>query len=317
MIVHSFSHASQGPTTHAAARIATRREFLRRAAAAAGATLLSPSFLSGAEKPPARAAADQVALGRTGLKLSRLGFGTGSNSGNVQRSLGQPAFNRLIRHAYDRGITYFDCAQSYATFDWIAGAIKGLPREKLFLQSKIPGQPQDVLKTIDRHRLVLKTDYIDSLLIHCMVKDGWTGEWKRMMDAFEEAKAKKWIRVQGVSCHSLPALRTAAASDWPDVHLVRVNPQAKHIDGPEEHWNKPGNDIAPVVRELKTMHAKGRGVIGMKLVGDGDFQDPADREKAARFAMARSEISAVVIGFKSRKEVDEAIQRIDRALAAG
>ena len=257
-----------------------------------------------------------MTLGKTGLKLSRLGFGTGSNSGNVQQALGQPAFNDLIHYAYDRGITYFDCAQSYATFEWIAGAIKGLPREKLFLQSKIPGQPQDVLKTIDRHRQVFKTDYVDSLLIHCMVKDGWTDAWKRIMDAFEEAKAKQWIRVKGVSCHSLPALRTAAASDWPEVHLVRVNPQAKHIDGPEEDWNKSGNDISPVVEQLKAMHAKGRGVIGMKLVGDGDFHDPADREKAARFAMARPEINAVVIGFKSTKEIDEAIQRIDRALAA-
>ncbi len=314
MTARSFSQAPQGPIAHAA-RVTTRREFLQRTAAVAGTALLSPSLLSAADKPPVRTAADQVALGKTGLKLSRLGFGTGSNSGNVQRALGQPVFNRLIRHAYERGITYFDCAQSYATFEWIGAAIKGLPREKLFLQSKIPGQPQDVLKTIDHHRQVFKTDYIDSLLIHCMVKNGWTDQWKRIMDAFEEAKAKQWIRVKGVSCHSLPALRTAAASDWPDVHLVRVNPQAKHIDGPEEHWNKPGNDIAPVVQQLKTMHAKGRGVIGMKLVGDGDFQDPADREKAARFAMARPEISAVVIGFKSVQEIDEAIQRIDRALA--
>ena len=317
MTVHSFSHLRRGATARAAARTTTRREFLQRTAAAAGAALLSPSLLSAAEKAPARTAADQVPLGKTGLKLSRLGFGTGSNSGKVQRALGQPTFNRLIHYAYDRGITYFDCAQGYATFEWIGGAIKGLPREKLFLQSKIPGQPRDVLKTIDRHRLVFNTDYIDSLLIHCMVKNGWTDPWKRIMDAFEEAKAKKWIRVQGVSCHSLPALRTAAASDWPDVHLVRVNPQAKHIDGPEEEWNKPGHDIAPVVEQLKAMHAKGRGVIGMKLVGDGDFQDPADREKAARFAMARPEISAVVIGFKSVKEIDEAIQRIDRALAVG
>ena len=63
------------------------------------------------------------------------------------------------------------------------------------------------------------------------------------------------------------------------------------------------------------MHAKGRGVIGMKLVGEGDFHDPADRDKAVRFAMARPEISAVVIGFKNTQEIDEAIQRIDRALA--
>jgi predicted aldo/keto reductase-like oxidoreductase len=314
MTAPTFSYAAKGPVAHAA-RVTTRREFLQRTAAVAGSAMLAPSLLAGAEKPPVRTATDQVSLGKTGVMLSRLGFGTGSNSGNVQKALGQPTFNRLIHYAYDRGITYIDCAQSYATFEWIGKAIKGLPREKLFLQSKIPGQPQDVLKTIDHHRQVFDTDYIDSLLIHCMTKNGWTDQWKRIMDAFEEAKAKKWIRVQGVSCHSLPALRTATISNWPDVHLVRVNPQAKHIDGPEETWNKSGNDINPVVEQLKTMHAKGRGVIGMKLVGDGDFKNPADREKAARYVMARPEISAVVIGFKSEKEIDEAIQRVDRALA--
>jgi predicted aldo/keto reductase-like oxidoreductase len=307
----------QRPAAHRLTCVTTRREFLQRAAAA-GAALLSPSLLCGAETPPVRTAVDQVPLGKTGLKLSRLGFGTGTDSGHVQRALGQQAFNNLVRYAYDRGITHFDCAQSYATFEWIAGATKGLPREKLFLQSKLHGRPEDdVLKTIDRHRQVFNTDYVDSLLIHCMVKDGWTDAWKRIMDGFEKAKDKKWIRVQGVSCHSLPALRTAVASDWPDVHLVRVNPQANHIDGPEQQWNKPGKDIAPVLEQLRAMHAKGRGVIGMKLVGNGDFRNPADREKAARFAMARPEISAVVIGFKSTKEIDEAIERINRALAAG
>ncbi len=311
------SNAPERPSSKSTVRIATRREFLECTAAFAGAALLSPNLVSAAETPRVRTAVDQVTLGRTGLKLSRLGFGTGTNSGNVQKALGQRGFNDLIRYAYDRGITCFDCAQSYATFDWIAGATKGLPREKLFLQSKISGQPQDALKTIDRHRQVFNTDYVDSLLIHCMVKDGWTDAWKRIMDAFEEAQARKWIRSKGVSCHSLPALRTAAASDWPEVHLVRVNPQASHVDGPEERWNKSGKDITPVLEQLKTMHGKGRGVIGMKLVGNGDFQNPEDREKAVRFAMARPEIDAVVIGFKSAKEIDEAIARIDRALAAG
>jgi predicted aldo/keto reductase-like oxidoreductase len=317
MKAHTPSNPLERPSPGSAAHTSTRREFLERTAVFAGAAILSPSLLTGAGTSEVRTAVDQVMLGKTGIKLSRLGFGTGSNNGNVQKALGQQVFYDLVHYAYDRGITYLDCAQSYATFEWIAGAIKGLPREKLFLQSKISGQPQDVLKTIDRHRQVFSTDYIDSLLIHCMVKDGWTDEWKRIMDGFEEAKAKKWIRAKGVSCHSLPALRAAAASDWPDVHLVRVNPQAKHIDGPEEDWNKPGNDIAPVLEQLKKMHAKGRGVIGMKLIGDGDFRNPKDREKAARFVMAQPEISAVVIGFKSSKEVDEAIERINRALAAG
>ena len=280
----------------------------------AGAALLSPSLLCGAEKPPVRTAVDQVPLGKTGLKLSRLGFGTGSNSGNVQKALGQQAFNDLIRYAYDRGITYFDCAQSYATFEWIAGAIKGLPREKLFLQSKIPGQPQDVLKAIDRHRQVFNTDYVDSLLIHCMVKDGWTDEWKRIMDGFEEAKAKKWIRAKGVSCHSLPALRTAAASDWPDVHLVRVNPQAKHIDGPEETLEQVRQrHRARSLRAAQDDARQGPRRDRHEARRRRRLPESEDREKAARFAMARPEINAVVIGFKSTKEIDEAIERIDRA----
>jgi len=296
----------------------SRRQFLGTSAALAGTALFSPLNLFSADKSK-RTAADQVALGKTGLKCSRLGFGSGSNSGNVQRALGQETFNRLIRYAYDQGITYIDCAQSYRTFDWIGAAIKGLPREKLFLQSKIGGTPQDVLAAIDRHRKVYDTDYIDSMLVHCMVRDGWTDAMERVLDGFNEAKEKKWIRAKGVSCHSLPALQTAAASDWTEIHLVRVNPQGAHMDTPAQAVNAKSDEthVSAVMKEIKTMHAKGHGVIGMKLVGDGDFKNPEDREKAMRFAMAQPEIDCVVIGFKSTDEIDEAIQRMNRALAEG
>ena len=293
----------------------SRRQFLERSAAAAGALLLPSCSWVRPHAAAKRTAVDQVALGKTGIKLSRLGFGTGSNSGNVQFALGQEGFNNLIHYAYDQGITFFDCAQSYKTFDWIAGAIKGLPREKIVLQSKVSGKPEQVLQTIDRHRKVFDTDYVDSMLIHCMVKDHWTDDYKRIMDAFDEAQQKKWIRAKGVSCHSLPALRTATASDWTQVHLVRVNPQASHIDGMEETWDKSGRDISPVVTELQTMRAKGRGVIGMKIIGNGDFTNPEDREKSIRYAMSRPELDAVVIGFKNTAEIDEAIQRMNQALA--
>jgi 1-deoxyxylulose-5-phosphate synthase len=294
----------------------SRRQFLERATGTAGALLLTTCPWFRAEAAAKRTAVDQVALGKTGIKLSRLGFGTGSTSGNVQHALGQENFNKLIRYAYDQGITYFDCAQTYRTFEWLGGAIKGLPREKLFLQSKVPGKPDQVLAAIDHHRKVFDTDYVDSLLIHCMVKDGWTDEWKRIMDAFDEAKEKKWIRAKGVSCHSLPALRAATASNWTEVHLVRVNPQGVHMDGAnEEVWDNQKHDPAPVLAELRTMRAKGRGVIGMKITGDGEFTHPEDREKSIRFAMSRPELDAVVIGFKSTAEIDEAIRRMNQALA--
>jgi predicted aldo/keto reductase-like oxidoreductase len=150
-----------------------------------------------------------------------------------------------------------------------------------------------------------------------MVKNEWTDEMKRVMDGFNEAKEKKWIRAKGVSCHSLPALRTATASDWTEVHLVRVNPQGKRIDGPaEDAWdnNNPTFDVSPVTAEIKKMHAKGRGVIGMKIIGDGQFVKAEDREKSIRYAMACKEIDAVVIGFTKKEQIDEAIERMNRAL---
>lgn len=265
---------------------------------------------------PKRTAVDQVTLGQTGIKLSRLGMGTGSNSGQIQFDLGREGFNSLVKYAYDQGITYFDCSQTYRTFEWLGGAVKDLPREKLFIQSKIPGQPENILQVIDHHRKVFDTDYVDTMLIHCMIKEGWTDQWKRIMDGFDEAKQKGWIRSKGVSCHSLPALRGAAETPWVEVHLVRVNPQGRRIDGPEESvWNDNIHDVGPVVTQLKTMRAKGRGVIGMKIIGNGEFVNAEDREKSIRFAMSRPELDAVVIGFKNRAEIDEAIRRINSALA--
>ena len=292
----------------------SRREFLQTSLTATSAVLLGTTTMSAA--PAKRTAVDQVTLGQTGIKTSRLGMGTGSNSGQIQFDLGREGFNSLIQYAYDQGITYFDCSQTYKTFEWLGGAIKSLPREKLFIQSKIPGQPENILEVVDHHRKLFDTDYVDTMLIHCMIKEGWTDQWKRIMDGFDEAKQKGWIRSKGVSCHSLPALRGAAETPWAEVHLVRVNPQGRRIDGPEESvWNDNIHDVEPVVTQLKAMRAKGRGVIGMKIIGNGEFVNAEDREKSIRFAMSRPELDAVVIGFKSRSEIDEAIQRINSALS--
>lgn len=292
----------------------SRRRFIQTSALAGTALLGSwPGVSALAGTPPARTATDQVLLGNTGIKLSRLGFGAGSNNGHIQLADGKAAFVDLIHYAYDRGITFIDTAQAYATFDVLAEAIKGLPREKLFIQSKVDGRPEDALAVIDQHRKTFNTDYVDSLLVHCMTRGTWTDEWKRVTDAFDEAKSRKWIRAKGVTCHTLPALRAAVASDWTEVHQVRVNPQGSFTDRESNGWNT-GADIAPVMEQIKLMHEKGRGVIGMKICGNGTFTDPADREKSIRYAMACKEIDAVVIGFKNRAEIDEAIERINRAL---
>ena len=297
-----------------------RRQFFKTSTALAGAALIAPWALSqtnaAAGAAPVRTATDQVTLGKTDIKLSRLGFGTGSNNGRTQTAQSKAAFVDLIHYAYDQGITYIDTADSYETFGLIADAIKGLPREKLFIQSKMEGSPEDALAVIDNHRKTFNTDYVDSLLVHCVSSSSWGDQRKRAMDALNQAKEKKWIRAKGVSCHTLPALRSAVAMDWTEVHLVRVNPQGSYTDAEFEHdnWRRVGGDITPVMEQIKAMRAKGRGVIGMKICGNGTFTDPADREKSIRYAMAQKEIDAIVIGFKSREEIDEAIERVNRAL---
>jgi predicted aldo/keto reductase-like oxidoreductase len=299
----------------------SRREFIQRSAAMAGLAALGSANLGGPATAMAaatkRTAVDQVTLGKTGIRLSRLGIGTGSNSGNVQFALGQEGFNRLIRYAYDQGITYIDAAMGYGTHPWIGAAIKGLPREKLYVQTKIGGVPEKPLEVIDKIRQTYDTDYVDALLVHCTIAKNWDEERKRLMDAIAEAQSRKWVRARGVSCHSLPALELSAKLDWVEVHLARINPQGVHLDTPAVDWNakSDASHLPPVVDQLKAMRSRGHGIIGMKLVGDGSFVNADDRETAARYVMQSNLCDAVVIGFKSPAEIDESIDRINRALA--
>ncbi|MFM1941161.1 MAG: hypothetical protein RI897_143 [Verrucomicrobiota bacterium] len=290
----------------------SRRDFLRSSAAVAGMAIYGAGSVWAAK----RTAVDQVELGASGLRVSRLGIGTGSNSGQVQEALGREGFNRLVRHAYDRGITLIDTAKSYRTHGWIGGAIKGLPREKLFIQSKIGGRPEDALSMIDDFRKVYDTDYVDSVLVHYVYTRDWVEERKRVMEAIWTAQERQWVKVRGVSCHSLPALEQAQETAWNQVHLVRMNPMGAYMDTPKEEGNVTSNEshVSAVEEQVRAMRAKGRGIIGMKLIGNGDFTQPEQRERSIRYVMQSGLCDAVVIGVKSPAEIDEAIERIDRAL---
>jgi len=293
----------------------SRRQFIERTAAIAGGVVLSPLAARAAAK---KTAVDIVPLGKTGLKISRLGIGIGSNSGSVQAQLGQDGLNRLVRYAYDQGVTYIDVARSYRTHTMVREAIKDLPREKIFIQTKMGGSPEKPFEEIDNYRKTYGVDYIDSLLVHCTITPNWEEERKRVMDAMQEAKDKKIILAHGVSCHSLPALKRAVELDWVDVHLVRVNPQGAHMDTPRtDTWNAESNasHVPAVMEQIKLMRDKGRGIIGMKIIGNGDFTRPEDREKSIRFAMQCGLLDCVTIGLKSPAEIDEAIQRMNSALA--
>ncbi|MFC1485894.1 aldo/keto reductase [Candidatus Latescibacterota bacterium] len=292
----------------------TRRQFITSTAALCGTALL-PSCTAPVSTPTA---VDQVTLGKTGLKLSRLGFGTGTlNSGDVQIALGQDGFNRLLRYAYDQGITYIDTSVGYKTMPWMRDALKGIPRENLFIQSKLERRVENPREAIDTLRKDLGVEYIDSLLVHAVRSATWDEESKMLMDALEEAKAKKIILAHGASYHGIPALQTSAGLDWVDVNLIRYNPQGVNIDTPslERGVASDASHVPMVEEQMSAMREKRQGIIGMKILGEGVFAESEDREKSIRYVMQSGLVDAIVIGFKSPAEIDEAVWRMNRALA--
>lgn len=287
-----------------------RREFLERAAVTVGAAALGSQILPEAEaaKRLPKTVSDKVSLGNTKIKVSLIGIGTGTIGGGKQSNqtrLGQEGFTRLIRHAYDNGITFFDVADQYGSHPYLKEALKGIPREKIVIQTKINSRdPQRAKEDIDRVRMELGTDYVDTLLMHVVTKPTWASDFEAARDVFAEAKEKKVVRRHGVSCHGFGALKTAAATPWVEVDLARINPKGMHMD------DKPEN-VVPV---LKDMRAQGKGVIGMKIFGQGDMKTAEERHESLRYVLASGAVDAFVIGFESTEQIDDTISRTNRIL---
>lgn len=267
------------------------------------------------QKPPVRSPTERVTLGKTGIKASFVGIGTGMRGWMRQSNhtrMGKEAFIALIRHAYDNGITFFDTADLYGTHPFLRDALKGIPREKVVIQSKIwfgamglPEPVTDARSALDRFRQELGTDYIDIVLLHCTTSPTWTDDLRSMLDALEEARQKKIIRAHGTSCHSLPALKTSQASPWVQVQLARINHRGTAMDGKPE-------EIADLLRQMR---AAGKGVIGMKIFGEGRFLSPQEREESLRFVVAQRCVDSFIIGFEKREQIDETLGMLKQILA--
>ena len=292
----------------------SRRDFLKTSIAA---TMLGGLSGTAAHAAAKRSATDWVTLGRSGVKVTRLGFGTGTFSGRVQRELGQEEFTRLVRHAYDSGIRFFETAQSYGGMHQMLGvALKGLPRDSYRVMTKMTMRPDmDATAMIDKFRTEMQMEYFDILLLHYMHNPDWYGALERQRDEFSEAKSKKVILSKGASVHGLPTLRTFPGNKWLDIAMIRMNHRGTKMDAEDFNTNGLG-DVSEVVQHAKKVHAEGMGVISMKLAGEGQFTSREDRQKALKFAFGTGAVDTVTIGYKNTGEIDEAIGNLDLALKA-
>jgi aryl-alcohol dehydrogenase-like predicted oxidoreductase len=293
----------------------TRRDFLRTGVAA---SVLSTTGGLALAKRTKRSATDWVTLGKSKVKVTRLAFGTGTMGGRVQRELGQDEFTRLVRYAYDRGIRFFETAESYHGMPEMLGiALKGLPRDSYRLMTKYSTPASgDPAPKIDQFRKQLNTEYVDILLLHCLRPPTWATDYESLQDGFSLAQQKGIIAAHGASIHGLPALRTIPGNQWLQIAMIRMNHNGTKMDTPEmRDVNQPGN-VAEVVAHTKKVHQQGMGVISMKLVGEGRFTTAEERDAAMKFAMNLGCVDSVTIGFKNTAEIDEAIERMNRVMNA-
>lgn len=286
----------------------TRRRFIQHSALGATGILLGTS--SGA------AAADRathydpyalVPLGRTSLKVSRLCLGTGVKGSKRESNhtrMGREKFVALLQAAYDRGVRTFDLADLYGTHPYVIAALKEFPRASFQIFTKIwfrsggipePERP-DADVVVSRFLRELDTDYIDLLLLHCVVAPGWPDAMRRQMDIMAGLKAKGIIRAHGLSCHSLAALHAAIDEPWVDSVHARINPFGMSMDGPPDV-------VAPVLQKL---HAAGKGVVGMKIMGEGRLRsDRSKRSESVRYALELGCVDVLNVGCETLAEIDD------------
>ncbi len=260
----------------------------------------------------------KVSLGKSGIRTTFLGMGTGFSGYNRSSSITRAGVaERVIRSAYEKGIRYFDCADSYGTHPFVAAALKDIPRENYTLGTKIwvtPGgipekERPEAKILIDRFRKELKTEYIDLVQIHCMTDGNWTDSQKRYMDDLETLKAGKVIRAHGVSVHSLEAMEAAADSPWVDIIHVRINPYGESMD------RKDPSQVIPLIGKI---HKSGKGVIGMKLIGNGKFKN--DEEKivnSLNYVLDLDIVDMIIIGFETPEQIVNYIARVRNAFKTG
>jgi predicted aldo/keto reductase-like oxidoreductase len=287
-----------------------RRELVGAAIAVTGAAAPGTASEAEAGAPPTQPT-DKVKLGKSGIAVSMVGMGTGSAGGNRQSNqtrLGQEAFTRLVRYAYDRGITFFDAADQYGSNPCLREALKGIPRDSYVLQTKSHSRdPRQAKDDIDRFLRELGVDYLDTLIIHCVTEEDWTTRYRGVMDVFEEARQKGKIRAHGVTCHSFPALQAAYASDWVQFNQVRWNPKGKHMD----------SDVETCRALFAKMRKKGQGMIGMKVVGQGDLiqgENAEFRRDCYRFQIESGVVDAFVVGLEKTEHVDHLLHGTQAAL---
>ena len=291
----------------------SRRNFIATTAAGMGAVLLNSRFVGAT--PVVAGNYDPyetVELGKTGIKTTLLCLGTGTRGVNRQSNLTRMGYEQavqFVRDLYQRGVRMFDMADLYGTHGIINDALKIYPRKDYVLFTKIwfmrgaipEAERPDAEIVVARFLRELQTDYIDGVQLHCVSSGNWNTEQSDYMTSLDKLKQKGIIRSHGLSCHALPAVETAVREPWADTVHVRINPYGPKMDDTVEK-------VEPVVKQL---HQAGKGVIAMKVLGEGELANSDEqRDNSFRYVLRLGAVDILNIGMDKISDIVDTENRI-------
>lgn len=246
---------------------------------------------------------DHINFGNTGLRVSRLAIGTGTHGWagrSDQTALGLDGLANLLRRAYDAGVNFWDTADQYGSHPHVARALQGVPREQVVIATKTMARKgPDVAKDLARFRKELNTDVIDIVLLHTLSDANWPKKCADAMEVLSRAKEAGIVRAVGFSCHGLGALRAAVDTPWVDVVLVRINHAGVNMDA----------QPASVVPLIEKLHAAGKAVYGMKVLGCGALKDNV--RAAIEYVLRLGTVHAFTIGMTGVAQLDENVRLVE------
>lgn len=245
-----------------------------------------------------------VELGKTGIETSYLGFGMGTHGWNGesdQTRIGHDKLVNLLKFGFEQKVCLWDSAEQYGSHPHMAEALKEIGHGSIAVITKTHSKsPEKVREAIPKFLEELDIKFLDIFLIHCIGSANWLTEYADVIEVFKQAKADGLVRAIGMSCHNFDALKTVASQDWIEVVLARINYDGTKMDAPTA-------EVVPVLEEI---HDAGKGVIAMKVLGQGDLVE--DVSQGIEFVAGLSCVDAMVIGMTDESQIQQNVSLVNK-----
>jgi predicted aldo/keto reductase-like oxidoreductase len=253
---------------------------------------------------------EQRTLGRTGLLVSRLVFGT-LTLAPCQAGLPPEEAGDLLAYAFSRGVTFWDTAEIYDNYPHIRAGLRRLAQPPIICTKTYAYTRQMAQASLDQARRALGLDVIDVVLLHeqetCLTMDGHREAFTWLLQQKETGA----IRAVGLSTHAVEPVRALAAARSPagsQAVWSGIDPGPyRQADVIHPLLNLRGigildGSIEAMAAACREAHDQGIGIYGMKMLGGGHLL-PQFCE-AAEFALSLDFADAFAVGMQSQAEVD-------------